>query len=419
MDLTRDLPLLLALVGFVATAALLGAAEAALLRVPPVRVAVEAERDGRRARMLLRLVDDLPRVVNGVLLAVLLVQIAAATVTGILAERAFGNLGATAASVVLTLVLFVYAEAIPKTYAIGRPLRVALATAPLITAIDVVLRPVVSLLVAAADLQTPGHGVGASLGVSEDELRRLAAMAASAGEIEESDRRLLERAFVLGDLRAADVLVPRTDVVAVTDDVPVAEALRVALRSGHRRLPVHTGDLDDVSGFVRLRDLAEEALDDPRRPVGTLAREAIVVPESGRVVDLLTEMQRRGVHLATVVDEHGGVSGIVTIEDIVAELVGSVADEGEVRRPQVEVLGPDRWRVSGSTDVADLEAALGATLPEGPWRSVGGLVAGLLGRIPAVGDAVDVADFHLLVRSMGRRRVEEVLVVRRPESERR
>lgn len=410
MELSRDLPLILALILLLGAAIVLAAAEAALIRVPRVRVEIDAEKGDRRSKMLLSLLDDLPRVMNTVLLVVLLVQIAAATVTGILAERLFGSVGVTIASVVLTIVLFVYAEAIPKTYAVHHPLRVGKAVAPLVRFLSWLLRPVVTLLVKFADLQAPGSGIAGRTSLSEEELLRLAAESASAGHIDSSDIELMEHAFELGDLRLDSIQVPRTEIVAVAADTPVSEALNESIRTGHRRLPVYTDSIDRIVGMVRLRDLAEFLAEEDDPPVGDIARPVHVVPESKRVIDLLREMQRAGVYLAVAVDEHGGTAGIVTVEDVVAELVGSVADDGGPQQPAIRETGPNRWEVAGSTDVDEVERALGIDLPNGDWHTVGGLVMGVTGRIPAQGDSIDVETTHIRVLAASERRVELVEV---------
>lgn len=408
MEFSRDLPLILALIFLLGAAMVLAAAEAALIRVPRVRVEIEADKGDRRSKLLLSLLDDLPRVMNTVLLVVLLVQIAAATVTGILAERLFGSVGVTIASVVLTIVLFVYAEAIPKTYAVHHPLRVGRSVAPLVRFLSWLLRPVVTVLVKFADLQAPGSGIAGRTSLSEEELLRLAAESASAGRIDSSDIELMEHAFELGDLRVDSIQVPRTEIVAVAADTPVSVALNTSIRTGHRRLPVYVGSVDRIVGMVRMRDLAEFLAAEGDPPVGDIAGPVHVVPESKQVIDLLREMQRAGVYLAVAVDEHGGTAGIVTIEDVVAELVGNVSDEPQT--PAIRQTGPDRWEVDGSTDVAEVERALGVDLPNGDWHTVGGMVMGVTGRIPEQGESIDVEAAHIRVLAASERKVELVEV---------
>ncbi len=392
-----DFALFSILLVLLAAAVVLGAAEASVLRVQRVRVEVQAADGDHRSARLLGLLDDLPRVLNTVLLVVLLVQIGAATVTGVLSGRHFGNLGVTIASIVLTVVLFVYAEAIPKTYAVRHPYRVARATVRLVAGLAWVFRPVVTVLVAFADLQAPGSGIATSTVVTEQELRKLALDAAAEGSIEETDRTLMERAFDLGDRTVDEILTPRTEIVAVGVESTIGEALEAAIHSGHRRLPVYEGDLDDIRGVVRIQDLAAAVTESPDAPVLTVATEELVVPETKRVIDLLAEMQRSGVHLAVAVDEHGGTAGIVTIEDVVAELVGRVSDEGEVLRPALRKTGAGRWRLDAAADVEDLEAETGLTLPAGDWHTVGGLVVGIAGRIPERGETFHVEGLSITV----------------------
>ncbi len=405
-----DLAMIISLVVLFAFVVLLGAAEAALLRVPRVSVAVRADGGSRRAARLLGLLDDLPRVMNTVLLAVLLSQIGAATITGVLASRHFGGVGVTLASIGLTVVLFVYGEAIPKTYAVRHPLRVATALHPLVASLARALRPVVTALVTLADFQAPGTGVAAHLGVTEEELRRLAAEAATAGEIDDSDAELMDRAFALGDLQVREILVPRIDVVSVPAAASAHEALDVAVAAGHRRLPVRGASVDELVGVVRMRDLARAVADESTVTAADLAGPVITVPEMKRVVELLREMQAASVHLAVVVDEHGGTEGIVTIEDVVEELVGEVADEGEPTTALVVTLGGGRWWVDAAAPLADVETALGIELPRGDWTTVGGLIVATVGSIPPPGTEVVVGGHRFTVTRAGSRRVREVVL---------
>ncbi len=392
-----DLTLVSLLLIMLPTTAILGAAEASFLRVQRVRVEVSTADGDHRSRRLLRLLDDLPRVLNTILLMVLLLQIGAATVAGILSNRHFGNLGVTISSIVLTVVLFVYAEAIPKTYAVHHPYAVARATVGLVAGLVYVFRPVVGVLVAFADLQTPGTGITLPPVVTEAELRKMAFDAAATGAIDETDRDLIDRAFTLGDRTVDEILIPRTEIVAVRVDTPIRDALDMAIRSGHRRLPLFDGDLDTIRGIVRLRDLAAAVVEAPADPVSTIATQELIVPETKRVVDLLAEMQAGGIHLAVAIDEYGGTAGIVTIEDVVEELLGRVSDEGEIVSPPIREIGRGRWAVDATTPVDDLESATGVALPDGDWNTAAGLVIGVAGHIPARGETFQFDDLTLTV----------------------
>jgi CBS domain containing-hemolysin-like protein len=413
--LSDSIPLFAALVALILIAIVLAAAEAALLRVSRVRAAVLAEDGDRRAARVLRLVEDLPQVMNAVLLVVLLVQIGAATIAGVIAERHFGNLGVTIASVVLTLVMFVYAEAIPKTVAVRNPIGVARQVAAPVALLARLLRPLVRVLVAFADLQAPGRGL-ASPEVTEAELRRLAVEAADAGEIAPSDLELMERAFAAGDELTAAIMVPRPDVVGLSAETGLREALEVAVAQGHRRLPVFRGDLDDVLGVVYLRDLARAVADSDDVTLEDLVRPVVAVPETRRVVDLLSDLQKARRTIAVVIDEHGGTAGIATIEDVVEEIVGTISepDRGQVRS-RIRRVSEIRWVADGSADVDDLAAELGVDLPEGDWHTVAGLVLAFAGRIPEVGDEYDISGHTVRVLAADRRRVRRVSVEINPE----
>ncbi len=409
---SESLPLMVLLVVLIVVAIFLAAAEAALLRVRRSRVVVLADQGDRPARRVLALIDELPRVMNTVLLIVLLTQIGAATVTGYLAERHFGNAGVTVASVLLTFVMFVYAEAIPKTIAVRNPVSVARFVAVPVGAIVWLMRPFVAVLLRFADLQAPGRGIAAPVGVTEAELRHLAAEAQAAGLIAESDLELMERAFSVGDEKVGALVVPRPEIVAIPAGTALRAAFDLALESGHRRLPVYGESLDDITGSVRLRDLARAVTDDADVGPADLAIPVLVVPESGRAIDVLRDMQASARHLAVVIDEHGGTAGIVTIEDLVEEIVGEISDDDRAATPPIRPLEDGRWLVEGNAEIDELEEALGTTLPSGDWVTAAGLVLAAAGRIPSEGDRYPIAGHTFRVVSASRRRVRRIEVTR-------
>ncbi|HXV71218.1 MAG TPA: hemolysin family protein [Acidimicrobiia bacterium] len=407
---SADIPLLVVLIALLLLAVFLAAAEAALLRITEIRARALATRGDRRSARLLHLVERLPQVLNLILLLALLAQIGSATITGILAQRWFGNIGVTIASIVLTIVLYIYGEAIPKTYAVRHAERTARFVTPTIAFLERVFRPVVSLLVWVADIQMPGKGVTTSATVTEDELRLLAVEAADEGEITEVDRHLIDRAFRFGDREVDDIMVPRPDVVAVDGATPLAEALLTALEAGHRRLPVYAGDMDNIDGVVRLRDLIE-ARDRGETDLAPLIYEPLVVPESKKVSGLLADMQEQNNHMAVVVDEYGVTVGIVTIEDVAEELLGSISDDPA--RPDFRHVGPGRWDVAGSLPVEDLAAELGMEIPDGEWNTAAGLMLGVAGRLLRPGASVEVDGFEMKVQTVRRRRITRISI-RRP-----
>ncbi len=402
--------LVAALVVLIAAAAVLGAAEAAILRVPLVRVEIDAQSGRKRARTLVRVLDDLPRTLNTVLLVVLLVQISAAAIVGLLAERLFGSLGVTIASIILTIILFIYTEALPKTYAVAHPVRVGYATAPLLTLLVFLLRPIVAVLMWVANIQAPGTAVASPAAPTEQELLQLAAEAADTGNIEETERRLFDRVFDLGDRFVDEIYVPRPDIVAVPATTTVKDALETAIASGHRRVPIYAEDLDKIVGVVAIIDLAAVVVEDPDRLALDLASAPLIVPESRAVVDLLGDMQRERIHFVVVVDEFGGTAGIVTIEDVVTRLVGRISDDDEVPVDGFTQISDRLWTMPGSAHVADVERALDIELPAGDWNTIAGLLIGIIDEVPSIGDTVEIDGLTLTVLGVDGHRITRIRV---------
>ncbi|MFW2380179.1 MAG: CNNM domain-containing protein [Acidimicrobiales bacterium] len=321
------IPLLIVLlVGCFIGVALLAVAEVSIIRVRRSAVLAGAPSNQRRSDELIALLDDLPIVLNSILFFVLLLQITSATVGAFLAEQWFGGLGLPLASVGLTLLLFVYAEAIPKTLAVRDPYRMALRVTPMVSVLAASIRPIVATLLRLADLQSPGHG--ATLGVfTAEEIVSVAQEAAEAGQIDSDDAELVARSFEFNDRLVSEVMVPRDNIVHVSQDSTVTEAMTTAIAAGHRRLPVTGSNIDEIVGTVRLRDLAAQMDQHPDMAVGSL----IAPVQRCRPDDLLStvvnQMQASGSFVVIINDQSRATLGLATIEDIVAELVGEIADE--------------------------------------------------------------------------------------------
>jgi CBS domain containing-hemolysin-like protein len=324
---TGEIWLAVTLVALVAALFALALIEASLLHVRRSAVASRVDDSDHRAERLLDLLDDLPTVMNAVLLAVLLLQVTSTAIAGFLAQRWFGGVGITVATVAVTIVLFIYGEAIPKTIAIADPVRHAQRFSGPIRVLSTVLGPLVSVLVRIAEWQSPRTGrIDTVSAVSERELLHLTNEAAAAGEIDESDAELIGRSFTLGDLRVHDVFIPMARVVSVSPTTTVAEALKTAIRAGHRRLPVFDDAEQRIIGFVRLRDLADASMVADDQDVTGRIREAAEVESAALVIDVFREMQHTRRHLASVRRSDGTTVGIITVEDIVEELLGEIEE---------------------------------------------------------------------------------------------
>ena len=317
----------------------------------------------------------------------------------------------------MAAVLYVVAGIWPVTLGSEYDRQLAGAAANLLTPLVRALGPLPRLLIAVGNALTPGRSrEGGS--ASEEELRGLVDLLGESRVIEPGEREMIHSVFELGDTIVREVMVPRTDIVFVEHDKTVRQALSLALRSGFSRIPVVGENEDDVIGIAYLKDLVARSREHPDAEtvenVESVMRQATFVPESKPADDLLSEMQARQIHVAIVIDEYGGTAGLVTIEDILEEIVGEITDEYDHERPGVEWLSGERARVTARLPVTDLEELFGVSIDAEDVETVGGLLAHALGRVPIAGSTATVAGLTLTAESVaGRRnRIDTVTVER-------
>jgi len=415
-----DLQLLIFAAGLVVLAGIVAMTDAALAAVSPARAAELAREGVRGARALQIVASDVVRHLNLLLLLRLLCELTATTLVALVAVDTF-TAGWTAALVTagaMTVVSFVVVGVGPRTigrqhaYAVGRT------TAPLVRWLGRALGPLASLLILIGNMVTPGRGFREGPFATQIELRELVDLAEQRGVVEHGERQMIHSVFALGDTIAREVMVPRTEMVWIESHKSLRQALVLFLRSGFSRIPVIGESVDDVLGILYLKDVVRRAQSgDPgadATAVAELMREATFVPESKPVDDLLSEMQAARTHLVIVVDEYGGTGGLVTIEDILEEIVGEITDEYDVERPPVERLDDGAVRVTARLPVEDLGELFGVELPDDEVETVGGLLAQALGRVPIPGAEATVSGLHMVAEgTTGRRnRIDSVLVRR-------
>lgn len=336
-----------------------------------------------------------------------------------LPDGAIAGLSLLTALLIVSFVHNVIGEMAPKNATIAAPERAALILAAPFRAYVTVLRPIILSLSWAAGAVLRLFGVRTSHKVevthSADDIASLVRTIGAGGIIDPSSSRLLTSALRFQDAQVSEVMVPRPDLIALPVTSSAADFERTVVSTGHSRIPVYGDDLDDILGFVHAKDLLfvpNEALGEPID--GSLVRTAPVVPETMPVSPVLEMMRSNGVHIALVVDEHGGISGLVTLEDITEELVGEIRDEHDIREVmEVRPAGRDRYLVAGQTRV-DRLSRVGAEIDEGEYETVGGFLMSELGRVPRHGDVVETESFRMGVRRMDGRRVREVVLEIKP-----
>ena len=307
---------------------------------------------------------------------------------------------------IMVVVTFVLVGVSPRTLGQQHSTPIALAAAPAVIGLRRVLGPFARLLVTFGNAVTPGRGYRDGPFRSEAELRDLLDLAGESALIEDEERDMLHSVFELGDTMASEVMVPRTDMITIESDKPARKGLNLFIRSGFSRVPVVGESSDDIVGLLYLKDVVRRLLADETSrdlPVSQLMRPAPFVPESKPVDHLLREMQRDQIHAAIVVDEYGGTAGLVTIEDILEEIVGEITDEYDREGPGVEELDDGRYRVPAGLHVDDLAELLDVDLKDEEVDTVGGLIGKITGRVPIVGTTCEVAGLRLTAEKMSGR----------------
>ncbi|HEV8651458.1 MAG TPA: hemolysin family protein [Actinomycetes bacterium] len=418
---TGDVWILVAIVVLTGVAAFLAAAETSLTRMGRIRAMHLAEEHQRGAAQLLRLVEDPPRFLNLVLLLVLVVQFFATALATSVAERLIGGgTGVAVAATAMTVLTFIFAEVAPKTFAVQHTDRVALGVAPFVYLLVrlPILGPLTRLLIGIGNVVTPGKGLRTGPFLSEDELRAMVDEAEKEEVIEQEEREMIHSIFEFGDTILREVMVPRPDMVTVSVGRSLQEVLEVILRSGYSRIPVHQGDIDDIVGLAYAKDVLRSLHDGQvDKPLADILRPAPFMPESMKAADCLREMRRRKSHMVIVIDEYGGTSGLVTIEDLLEEIVGEITDEYDREEPNVEPLPDGDYRVNARLGIDEVNELLDVELPSTEWDSIGGLVFNLVGDVPKEGQEVEFMGLRLRAERVQGRRLGRIRIHRLDEAE--
>ncbi|OGO57475.1 MAG: hypothetical protein A2V85_07570 [Chloroflexi bacterium RBG_16_72_14] len=409
------------------------AAEIALVSIRPSRVEQLVEEGRRGASRVRRLIGDPGRFLAVIQLAITFIGFLASAFAGVslatalatlltgmgVGESYAGALSLLVVTIVLSLFTIVFGELVPKTLALAHPEAFALGLARPVDVLGRVFRPVVAGLTMATRRisRVFGAEVNTSAQITAEELRLIVERGGEQGILEAEEEQMINAVIELGERRLHEVMVPRIAIVALPASTPFEEVIDRIIEEGHSRVPVYETSVDEVIGILYAKDLLPflkaAAVEPP--DLRRLLRTPVFVPESMTIDDLLHEFQRRKVHIAIVLDEYGGTAGLVTIEDLLEEIVGEIQDEYDVEEPLVESLGADRARVDGRASVDDLLDVFDLRLTledEDEYDTVGGLVYHRIGGVPVPGDEVRVDGLRLTVETTDGRRVGKVLVVR-------
>jgi CBS domain containing-hemolysin-like protein len=404
--------------GFTAVASgFFSGSETALIGIGRERVHQLSEH-GRRGLRVRQLVADPDRLLSTILVANNLVNILGASVATTLFIDLLGEQwGPWVATLVVTAVVLVVGEITPKTLAARYPEQFSLAVAPTIWRLSLVLGPVAKFFtgITRGIMRVLGlPDAGSASAVTEADIRALAELGLAEGEIEQVEHEILDALFTLADRPVRDIMTPRTEIVTLSMPFTLDDVRKRIADTGHSRFPVSKGDLDHLQGVLYVKDLFQ--LSDPKMPdvIPSLLRPARYIPESASILSVLQDMRAKRTVFGVVLDEHGGVEGIVTVKDLMAELVGTLRDEYDPGEPSAVQTDTGQWVTDGRLSFEDLESELGIDLPDGPYATVAGLYLYLAGRIPQEGDLVTFDGLTLTVISMERNRIAKIRVERTP-----
>jgi CBS domain containing-hemolysin-like protein len=407
------------------------AAEYGLVTARRTKIIELHHQGNRRARDVLRITASPPQFIAAMQLGVTLTSLGIGALGEQALSHAFEKYVATIVAVlvaylILTFVHVVLGELVPKGIALGHSERTALAVAVPVRVFFTVFAPLVWVLRRSTEvvlrvfgLEEPGAEVEA---MSEAELRMLLTRSTEHGEIEQEERGMIEKVFDFADKDAADVMVPRPEVVALSIALPPEEALRAVVDSPYTRYPVYRETLDDVVGILHVRDLFaamwERGIDAVH--LEELLRKPYIVPETKDLASLLHEFRRTKTHFAIVVDEYGGMAGILTLEDLIEEIVGEIEDEFDIAEEQIEQIDEDTYRIDGMFPIDEFNERFGTVLPDEDYHTIAGFVFGQLGRAPQPGDEVVWDGMRFDVIDVEGNRIEKIGVnfVERPQPRR-
>jgi len=415
---------IVSIIALMAFAGFLAASESALTSIS--RIVIDELETKRGGKLLKKYSLHPAKYLNVILLVRKLCELTATVLLAVILLRNFPSAQAMALTVfIMVFVSYVFVGVGPRTLGRQQPHKWARSGIIVASFLAVILGPVTQLLIAIGNAITPGKGFRSGPFTSEAELRDLVDQAHERGLVESDEHEMIHSVFELGDTLVRELMVPRTDMVWIEKDKSLRQGLSLALRSGYSRIPVVGENIDKIIGIAYVKDLARRALDhheaEQSEKIEQHMRPATFVPENKMADDLLREMQRDQIHLAIVVDEYGGTAGIITIEDILEEIVGEIADEFDDGEEAFIWLTEDKARAKATLHIEDLADELKIEISEEDFEDVdtiGGLMAQKLGRVPIAGSTISMHGWSITSeRPLGRRRRISSVLIERLETE--
>lgn len=403
---------IIAIVLLLLLSAFFSATETAFSSLNRIRVKNMAENGSKRAALVMKLYGNYDRLLSTILVGNNIVNITAATIGTLLFVKEIGNIGATISTIVITVAVLIFGEISPKSLAKESPEKFAMFSAPVLRVLVILFVPVNGLFFLWKKLLSKVFKTKDDKSITEQELLTIIEEAEQGGAINEEDKQLIHNVIDFDDCKANDIMTPRVDIASVSRDAPLDEISDVFMETGYSRIPVYDGTIDNIVGVIHIRDFFELRIKD--KAIGDIISPTVFVAPTAKINDLLKTLQSEKCHLAVVTDEYGGTAGIVTMEDILEELVGEIWDEHDEITEEITDLGDGSYKIACGTEISKM-LELFSLDGDAESLTVGGWVMEQLGTIPKEGDTFDYKDLSVKITKTDHRRAVEIVVTKHNE----
>lgn len=401
--------------------AILSSSEVAFIAINRIKLRSLIEKGNINARIVQNIRDEHDRLFSVVILSANLFTILATSIGTAVALQIFGEeAGIIIATIVMTFLIVVFGELAPKTFAASHAEGIALAMARPIQWYMKLLSPIVWIFRKSSNSLIRlfgGEIKPAPQFLTEEEMKAIISIGEEEGTIEKEEKRMLHKVFEFGDKKVSEAMVPRTEIVAISEDAVVADVLNLVAEKGYSRYPVIRENVDNITGVLYVKSILKKMSEEeitPQTPIKDFIKDAYYIPESKMVTTLLDDMQKNKFQIAIVVDEHGGTAGLITLEDIMEEIVGGLQDEFEAIEAErdVEIIDESTFVVSGSTEIDEVNELIGVNLKSEEFHTIGGFLFGLFGHLPKTGEQLRYQGLKFLILEMNGRRIEKLKITK-------
>jgi len=386
--------------------------EAAFIAISNLRVRSMQDSGVRGADMVAKIKEDPDKFLTAMLIGANLFYIIATSMAALVAQRYFGEYGIAVAAVAMTFITLVFGDITPKSLAVRKSEAISLKLAPFVRLSMIVYAPAIPLvtIITRRVVKLLGGGDDLSPSITESELKSLVEVSHEVGVIEQEEKTMIDNVFEFGNTSAEDIMIPRTDILAVRVDSSYDDIFQIFKDEGYSRMPVYEESIDNIIGILNFRDFVLS--DKENFDINSILREPFFTYESKPTVELLAVMREQRYSIAVVLDEYGGTSGILTRNDIVEEIMGHIGDEyDDPHEEEVTTITPGEYLINGQTFLEDVSEAIGITLESEDFDTIGGYVVGLFGQIPEEGETVCEGELEFIVESIDKNRIETLKII--------